>query len=540
MRNLALVSSLALALPLTAQTAEIQNVHASFATSSDLFGGAVAASGTRTLVGAQSESALGSTSGAAYLYDRQADGGWVESVRLLPSDGASADHFGRAVALSGDRALVGSYQGDGPAGMNQGAAYIFDRQGDGTWLETAKLTPTTATAFDEFGLAVALDGDFAAVGTYKNADVATLAGKVWVFERQPDGTWNEAAVLTASDATGGDEFGWSLALSGETLMVGAAQQAVPVGGSVGAVYMFERSGGGWPEVQKLVGSDSISLDYFGWSVALDGDLAVVGAYNAESSTDPFSWDEGAAYVFERSVGVWSQTARLEASDAESKDELGYSVGISGERIVAGAWDEDAGGSNAGAVYLFERSGGVWNETKLVASDAAAGDLFGYSVAMAGDIAVVGARNDDDFGSSSGSAYIFDTEPLSGPAAAISLAAGGGQAMDLDAGHLHAGELYFLLGSASGTAPGFPIGPGLTLPLNPDFYFTLTLNNPNQPPLTNSFAILNGAGHSTAAFTLPAGTNPALAGLTVHHAYGTIAPGLVATFASNALAVELVP
>lgn len=524
-------------------TSQLDKVTGTQTGASSLFGISSAISGERVLVGASGQG----QSGAGYIFERQPDGSWTEAAELKHSGSGPGDNLGRSGDISGERAILGANSKDGTTGLNQGAAYVFERQPDGTWVETFKIEPVVPTAFDEFGWSSTIDGDYAAVGAYRNDDVATDAGKVWVFERQPDASWVQVDVLIASDASASDDFGWSLSLSGETLLVGADRQAVPSGSAIGAVYVFDRQPDGtWDETQKLVGSDSISLDYFGWSVDIDGDQAIVGAYNAESFGDPFTWDEGAAYIFERIGGSWVQVERLEATDATTKDEFGYSVGISGGRAVVGAWDDDPLGNNSGSAYFFERNAaGAWIETaKLVPSDGQAGDIFGYSADMSGDVAVVAARGDDDQGSNSGSAYVFDAQPLSPAAGApttISLAAGGSQGLRLDAGYLHADELYLLLGSTSGTSPGFPIGAGLTLPLNPDFYFFLTLNNPNQPPVLNSFANLTAAGSSTATFTLPPGTDPNLAGATVFHAFGAIDPvTLQATFASNAVAVGLVP
>ena len=536
------LASLPLSLSLPPQTAEVQKLFAGSPSASDFFGIAVAASGSRVLVGAHQDDPLASNSGAAYVVALQADGSWVEEDQLVPGDGASADNFGRAVALDGERALVAAYRDDGPAGVDQGSAYVFERQGDGSWLEVDKLVPGAA-AFDEAGYAVALAGNYAALGSYRNDDAATDAGKVWVFERQGDGTWIEVIDLVASDAGDGDNFGWSLALSGETLLVGAILEGPPGFGG-GAAYVFERQGGTWSEVTKLKPADVQALDYFGWSVALDGDRAVVGSYNAESAGEPFGWDEGAAYTFERQGAAWLETGRLEALDADGEAEFGYAVALDGERLVVGAWNDDgAAAPDAGAAYVYELdSGGSWVETaKLEPQDGAAGDLFGRAVGLAGDVVLAGASNDDDFGSSSGSAYVFDVEPLSGTPAVLSVAAGGTQTLQLDAGQAHAAELYWLLGTSSGTTPGFPIGPGLVLPLNVDAYFLITVNHPNQPPLTGSFASLNAAGHAEASFTLPPGSNPGLAGLTLHHAFGAIDPvSLTATFTSNALALTLLP
>jgi hypothetical protein len=503
-------------------------------------GVAVAISGATALVGAPDNGDVASTAGAVFVFEQGPDGAWTEVQQLTASTFGAGDDFGRALALSGDRAIVGAPSHDGAAGSNQGAAYVFERAG-GTWSETAELLPSDAVALDEVGWSVAIDGDHAAIGSYKNDDLGTNAGAVYVFERI-GGAWIEVQKLHASDASEGEQLGFALALRGTTLLAGADRED-PSGNGGGAVYVFERAGGAWNQTQKLKGDDTIALDHFGWSVALDGDVAAIGAHHAESATDPFSWDEGAVYVFERAGGVWSQAAQLSGADTTASDELGYSVGVSGDRVLVGAPDQDQLGNNAGAAYLFGRdAGGAWEQlAKVVATDGQAGDLVGRAVALSGDRAILGAFGDDDQGSNSGAAYLVDVEPLSGPAASLSLSAGGAQPLALDAGRDHAGEIHWVLGSLTGTGPGIPVGPGLLLPLVPDVYFALSLNQPNQVPLVSSLATLNAVGHGAAAFLIPPGTDPALAGAVAHHAFVAIDPlAAAATFASNALPVSLVP
>jgi len=536
--------ALCAAAPASAQSngvAEVAKIYGSSTGSSSYAGIAVDVSGATAFVGAYRNGEVASTAGATFVFELQADGSWLETQKLFASSAAQGDGFGRALSLSGDRAIVASRSHDAAAGTDQGAAYVFERIG-GTWTEVAELLASDAAAFDEYGFSVAIDGDYATVGTYRNDDQATDAGKVYVYERI-GGVWIEVKKLYASDASAGSDFGWSLALDGSTLLVGADREGPP-GNGAGAVYAFERQAGTWTETQKFKGTDTIPLDYFGWSLDLDGDVAVIGAHQAESATDPFSWDEGAAYVFERSGSTWTQTALLEGSDITAADQFGYGVGISGDRILVGAPDHNIGGQgNLGAAYLFGRdAAGGWVElAKYEATDGQASDILGRACALSGDVAIVGATGDDDLGSYAGAAYLLDVEPLSMAGGSISLVAGGSRDLALDAGRDHAGELYWVLGSVTGTAPGLPVAPGIVLPLNIDFYFNLTLNKPNQVPLLASFAALNGVGHGAATFLIPAGTDPALAGLVVNHAFLAIDPLVpAATFASNAAPVTLVP
>ena len=213
---------------------------------------------------------------------------------------------------------------------------------------------------------------------------------------------NQEAKLTANDAATNDFFGTSVAISGDSVVVGANLD--DDGGSAsGSAYVFTRSGTVWSQQAKLTASDAAAFDQFGTSVAISGDSVVVGA----NFDDDGGSDSGSAYVFTRSGTVWSQQAKLTANDAAAGDAFGISVSISGDSVVVGAPSDDDGGSGSGSAYVFTRSGTEWSQQeKLTASDAAESDRFGISVAISGDSVVVGANLDDDGGSDSGSAYVF--------------------------------------------------------------------------------------------------------------------------------------
>jgi len=322
-----------------------------------------------------------------------------EVAKLMASDAQESDQFGISVSVSGDTAVIGAYHED-TGGSNAGAAYVFTRTG-GSWTQQAKLMASDAQANDNFGYSVAVSGDTAVIGARSEDTGGSTAGAAYVFTRS-GGAWVEQAKLMASDAVDGDYFGWSVAVSGDTAVIGARSE--DTGGSdAGAAYVFTRSGGAWVEQAKLMASDAQSSDYFGYSVAVSGDTAVIGA-RYEATGGSYA---GAAYVFTRSGGSWTQQAKLMASDAQANDNFGYSVAVSGDTAVIGARSEDTGGSNAGAVYVFTRSGGSWTQqAKLMASDAQANDNFGYSVAVSGDTAVIGARSEDTGGTAAGAAYVF--------------------------------------------------------------------------------------------------------------------------------------
>jgi len=371
---------------------EVAKLVASDAQANDNFGGSVAVSGDTAVIGAYSEATGGSDAGAAYVFTRSG-GAWTQQAKLLASDAQANDYFGYSVAVSGDTAVIGAYAED-TGGSTAGAAYVFTRTG-GSWTQQAKLMASDAQASDFFGASVAVSGDTAVIGAYREATGGSTAGAAYVFTRT-GGSWTQQAKLLASDAQANDYFGYSVAVSGDTAVIGA--YAEDTGGSTaGAAYVFTRTGGSWTQQAKLMASDAQASDFFGASVAVSGDTAVIGAYREATGGST----AGAAYVFTRTGGSWTQQAKLMASDAQGNDFFGASVAVSGDTAVIGAYSEDTGGSDAGAVYVFTRSGGAWTQqAKLLASDAQSSDQFGFSVAVSGDTAVIGALSAD-------AAYIFE-------------------------------------------------------------------------------------------------------------------------------------
>ncbi|MDP6053292.1 MAG: FG-GAP repeat protein, partial [Candidatus Latescibacteria bacterium] len=321
--------------------------------------------------------------------------------KLTASDAAAADLFGQSVSIDGDYAIVGA-NGNDDGGTSSGSAYIFKRSGT-TWSQQAKLTASDAAQNDDFGTSVSISGDYAIVGAHANDDGGSYSGSAYIFVRS--GTnWTEQAKLTASDAAASDYFGYSVSIDGDYAIVGA--HANDDGGSdSGSAYIFVRSGTNWTQQTKLTALDGGVGDAFGYSVSIAGDYAIVGAYLDE---DP-GFLTGSAYIFTRSGESWSEQSKLTASDGSVR--FGYSVSIAGDHAIVGAYRDDDAGSYSGSAYIFVRSGTTWTEQdKLTASDAAQGDLFGTSVSIAGDHAIVGAVSNDDDGEASGSAYVYYAIP----------------------------------------------------------------------------------------------------------------------------------
>lgn len=225
-------------------------------------------------------------------------------------------------------------------------------------------------------------------------------GQAYVFTKTGS-TWSEQQKLTASDAASGDEFGYAVWIDGDTCIVGADRED-GAGTNRGAAYVFTRSGGVWTQQQKLTASDAANNDFFGSCVCVLGDTCLIGAPRQASGGTL----RGAVYVFTRSGGVWTQVQKLTASDAADNNLFGDSISIDGTTCVIGCSRNDSLGTDAGAAYVFTESGGVWTQQqKLTASDGAAGDYFGLSVSVSTDTCVVGAPYDGG-ANEYGSAYVF--------------------------------------------------------------------------------------------------------------------------------------
>ncbi|MHC4976809.1 MAG: FG-GAP repeat protein, partial [Planctomycetota bacterium] len=376
---------------------------ASDAAGGDAFGAAVAIDGDTALIGAHRDDDAGLSSGSAYVFVRSGTT-WTEQTKLAASDATGGDHFGFAVALDGNTALVGANEDDDVAGSDQGAAYVFVRTG-ASWAEQDKLLASDATSSDQFGRSVALDGDTALIGAVGNDDGGSASGSAYVFVRSA-GSWTEQAKLKAGDSAADDIFGSSVAIDGDTALVGAQLDDDAGGIDQGSAYVFVRSAGSWTEQAKLTADDGDFEDYFGYSVALDGDTALIGAWGDDDSGGS---DQGSSYVFTRAGTMWTQQARLMDSDGGTNDFFGAGVALEGDTALIGAsGDTDAGGIGQGSAHVIERLGSVWvgPELKVFASDAAAGDRFGHTLVLDGDTALIGAYFDDDAGANSGSAYVF--------------------------------------------------------------------------------------------------------------------------------------
>ena len=255
-------------------------------------------------------------------------------------------------------------------------------------LETPKLFPSDANTGDSFGASVAIDGNIAVVGAYLNDSNGSDCGAVYVYELSGS-QWTERQKLTALDGSPGDQFGRSVAIESNTIVVGSYCDD-----DKGSAYVFTRLGGTWAQQQKLVAPDAAPIDRFGCSVAIDNNTIVIGAYRGNNFT-------GSAYVFTRIGSTWVFQQKITSSDAQSGDSFGYSVAIDNNTIIIGApkWSNPIG-----SAYFYQRQSTVWLEQSVLRGDAG---HFGFSVALDGNLAVIGAYEDDtNIVSGAGSAYVF--------------------------------------------------------------------------------------------------------------------------------------
>lgn len=365
----------------------------------DSFGFGVSLSGDTALVGAAGDDDNGFNSGSAYVFLRS-DAGWSEQAKLIASDGEELDIFGRSVSISADTALIGASHDD-DNGTGSGSAYVFVRSGN-VWSEQAKLLARDGAAHDRFGWSVSILGDTALVGADSDDDKGDDSGSAYIFG-WGDAGWTQQGKLRASDGAVFDFFGASVSLSADSALVGAPFHDGDAL-DLGSAYVFVRHEDGWIQQAELRASDGERGDHFGASVSIYGDTALVGA----SGDDDNGIDSGSAYVFVRDGTVWTQQAKLRASEGESFDHFGDAVSLSTNTALVGAWAADENGS----AYLFERHGTAWTEQEqLLASDGAIFDFFGDAVSLSGNTSLVGAWQDDDNGEGSGSAYVFAPSSL---------------------------------------------------------------------------------------------------------------------------------
>jgi hypothetical protein len=324
----------------------------------DRFGYAVSVSGNLIAVGAPWDADNGSQSGSVYIFSKDAGGpdNWGFVQKIKPGDGMMGDAFGYSISLNGSTLLVGAYFDD-DNGSNSGSAYVFykDLGGVDNWGEAEKIIASDGASNDHFGISVSLSGNSALIGARFDDDNGSNSGSAYVFDKNEGGVdnWGEVEKLISNDGANLDQFGISVSLSGDVALIGCHLDD-NMGFSSGSAYFFYRNDGGannWGQVQKITASDHQMDDQFGLSVSLDGDTAVVGAHQE----DEFISNSGAAYKYARNEGGtdnWGELQKLKASDNAMSDYFGIQVAISGENALIGAWANDDNGDESGSAYIF--------------------------------------------------------------------------------------------------------------------------------------------------------------------------------------------
>lgn len=395
--SLLLISSFLFSGAVSAVTGtEVAKLLASDGSPGDNLGISVSIDGDTVVAGAYFDDDNGTDSGTAYVYIKDTTGNWVEQAKLVPSDGNINDRFGYSVSISGDTAVVGAHFDD-DNGTDSGSAYIFVRDTAGNWSQHAKLLASNMSVIPaHFGHSVSIDGDTLAVGAHSDDAIGVVQGSVYIFVRDTSGNWSQHARLPAA-TIGAFGLGASVSLDGDSLIAGAVFDHT--------AHIFTRDNANNWSLQASLPTPPGAVA-FGATVSISGDIAVIGDPSDAQSVA----DSGVAYVYTRDIaGIWTHEAVLIPSDGMTRDFFGISVALESDIAVIGSYFHDSGlGSMSGAAYLFKRdAAGNWSEEdKLTGSDTHTEDFFGLSVALDDSRVVAGAILHDDNGGQSGAAYIF--------------------------------------------------------------------------------------------------------------------------------------
>ena len=375
----------------------------------DCFGSAVAIDGEKVIVGARlADRGNGHNSGSIYTFQLQ-HGQWQQTQNLSPGDLQRQDVFGNSVAISSNIAIVGAHFASAEGRPGAGCVYIFQWE-NGQWQQTHKLQPPDLEAGDHFGCSVGISGEVAIVGAYgakgeNSIEESENSGRAYIFQRE-NGEWQQKLQLQPTDLQQGDCFGHAVCIDGNIAIVGAyggdAQQKL----DIGSAYIYQLNNGQWQQQEKLQPNDLQAGDSFGISVGISANIAIVGTYFADSENSKYA---GSAYIFQLENRQWQQKQKLQPSDLGNRNYFGYSVAISDRVAIVGAYGVNAQGvSYTGSAYIFHFENGQWQQSqKLLPSDLRSRDCFGCSVAFSGNLAIVGAYNADAQASQDvGSVYIF--------------------------------------------------------------------------------------------------------------------------------------
>ena len=362
----------------------------------DRFGSSVAVQGERIVAGAANGGFFGE--GRAYVFDWQ-DPVWVTESTLIPEGAGLSDGFGSTVTIEGDLAVIGAPLYDRSTSIDEGIAYIFERDNSGDWVLRSKVQADDGASGFQFATSVDIQGNEVIVGA---PGANNQLGAVYVFLRSGN-EWLSQNKISPADGQDGESFGRALAYAGFDLIIGSPDNSNINGPNAGIVYLYSRRLNNWDFESTVLASNKLIQPLFGTSVAISDSIAVIGAQGKEE-------DAGAAFVFERSGNGWTQVAELIASDGASGDMFGQAVAVSGDIVVVGApGDDNERGVNAGAAYIFLRGSMGWSEqARIIASDGALEDQFGSAVTIDGSTVAIGSPSaDTPAGQDAGKVYLYE-------------------------------------------------------------------------------------------------------------------------------------
>ena len=380
---------------------ESQILKAPDTTKGDIYGGAVGISGEFAFVAAEWDDDAGKDSGSVWVFRR--DGRtWRPEQKLHAPDAAKGDNFGRSIAIDGHVAVIGTHWDDSKTAINAGSATVFRYDGK-RWVAEQKLTAKNGANWDSMGNAVSIDGDWIAVSAWRHDGVGPDSGAVYLFHREGK-QWKPTQELSPKDAHAEDQFGRGVRISGNALIVGAWNNDA-LGADSGAAYIFRLSDGRWQEEQKLIAKNGKAGDQLGFTVALDGDVALVSAHKHNAGKRM----SGAAYIFRFDGEHWQEEQMLSAKQPQEGEWLGWALALDDDlAVLGGQFTYRKGHLKKGSAYVFRRVEGRWQQSdRLAPSDGHPGDVFGCIIAMDNDRAVIGAWRNNQDGDQSGRAYLFE-------------------------------------------------------------------------------------------------------------------------------------
>jgi len=400
---------------------QLKELHASDSAPHDNYGIIVALSTDTAVIGTPFDNSHSFNAGSVYVYTRS-HRTWTLQQKLIASDSAPGDQFGWSLALQSNTLLIGA-RFDDDRGYNSGSVYVYIRNGD-VWIEQQKLSASDGSVNDQYGHSIALAGNRAIIGAplddnhlshdpgfAQDSDYSFDAGSAYVY-RDNAGTWTFQQKLIANDGSPGDQFGWSVALQGDSALIGARFDDDKAFNS-GSAYLFNvnlqaeahENKQEWRLKQKLTATEGETNDQFGWSVALDGDTAVIGA----RFDDDKGVNSGSADIYTRSAGTWIKQQHITASNGKSGNQYSWAIALHNNTLIIGAPFDNAEGPLSGYSYIYTHNAGVWQEKQILSSGIdVLGERYGISVALQGNDMLVGACLNHETNSLPGSFYARTT------------------------------------------------------------------------------------------------------------------------------------